>query len=159
MGRYPLEVFWSDEDEGFIVEAPDLPGCSAFGADETEAVREAQDAIAAWIEAAKAAGRAIPAPSKLEPLTAYSGKFLVRIGRELHQRLTRDAHSDGLSLNQYALKLLSRGASRAQAKEAQRTEQVPAMLVAHKALGASSRKVAHRGTARKSASKRGQFKK
>lgn len=156
MGRYPLEVFWSDEDEGFIAEAPDLPGCSAFGADEAEAVREAQDAIAAWIEAAKAAGRGIPDPSKLEPLTAYSGKFLVRIGRELHQRLTRDAQNDGLSLNQYALKLLSGGAPRAQAKE---SEGAPAMLVAHKSLGGSSRKVAHRGAARKSASKRRGFRK
>lgn len=159
MGRYPLEVFWSDEDEGFIAEAPDLPGCSAFGADEAEAVREAQDAIAAWIEAAKAAGRDIPDPSKLEPLTAYSGKFLVRIGRELHQRLTRDAQNDGLSLNQYALKLLSGGAPRGQSKQSERRGRAPAMVVAHKALGGSSRNVAHRRAARKSASKRGGFKK
>lgn len=156
MGRYPLEVFWSDEDEGFIAEVPDLPGCSAFGADEAEAVREAQDAIAAWIEAAKAAGREIPDPSKLAPLTAYSGKFLVRIGRELHQRLTRDAQNDGLSLNQYALKLLSAGAPRAQAKE---LERAPAMLVTHKAVSSPSRKIAHRGAARKAASKRKGFKK
>ena len=150
MGRYPLEVFWSDEDRGFIAEVPDLPGCSAFGADEAEAVREAQDAIAAWIEAAKAAKREVPEPSKVEPLTAYSGKFLVRIGRELHQRLTRDAQNDGLSLNQYVLKVLS-GSPRTQAKS---SERAPKMLVAHKALGATSHKVAQRGTARKSASKR-----
>jgi antitoxin HicB len=64
MDRYPLEVFWSDEDKGFIAEVPDLPGCSAFGADEAEAVREAQDAIAARIEAAKAAKREVPEPSR-----------------------------------------------------------------------------------------------
>ena len=63
MTRYPLEIFWSDEDKGFIAEAPDLPGCSAWGATEDKAAREAQRAIAAWLEAARAAGREIPTPS------------------------------------------------------------------------------------------------
>ena len=54
MTRYPLEIFWSEEDKGFIAEAPDLPGCSAWGATEANAAREAQRAIAAWLEAAKA---------------------------------------------------------------------------------------------------------
>ena len=60
MSRYPLNIFWSDEDEGFIAEAPDLPGCSAWGGTEAEAAGEAQDAITAWVQAAKVAGRAIP---------------------------------------------------------------------------------------------------
>ena len=49
--RYLVEVFWSDEDEGYIATVPDLPGCSAFGATPEEAVREVQDAAAAWIAA------------------------------------------------------------------------------------------------------------
>jgi len=57
---YPVEVFWSDEDGGYIATLPDLPGCSAWGATETEAIAQAHDASAAWIEAAKAAGRTIP---------------------------------------------------------------------------------------------------
>ena len=42
--HYPLDIFWSDEDAGFIAEVRDLPGCSAWGATETAAVREARDA-------------------------------------------------------------------------------------------------------------------
>ena len=60
--RYLVEVFWSDEDEGYIALVPDLPGCSAFGETPEAAVREVQDAAAAWIEACRAAGDAVPEP-------------------------------------------------------------------------------------------------
>jgi hypothetical protein len=39
VNRYPAQVFWSEEDEGFIAVAPDLPACSAFGASQEEALR------------------------------------------------------------------------------------------------------------------------
>ena len=61
--RYLVEVFWSDEDEGYIAVVPDLPGCSAFGNTPEEAVREIGDATLAWIEACRAAGDPIPAPA------------------------------------------------------------------------------------------------
>lgn len=60
--RYPVELFWSDEDDGYMAVVPDLPGCSAFGATREEAASEVQHAIAAWIDAAKAAGNSIPQP-------------------------------------------------------------------------------------------------
>jgi antitoxin HicB len=62
--RYPIQVFWSEEDAGFIATVPDLPGCSAFGVTQVEAVSEVKDAIAAWIEAMTAAGNPVPRPSK-----------------------------------------------------------------------------------------------
>jgi len=62
--RYPAHVFWSDEDGGYIAVAPDLPGCSSFGSSRQEAIGELQDAIAAWIEAAHAAGNPVPGPSR-----------------------------------------------------------------------------------------------
>jgi len=62
MATYPIEVFWSDEDEGYIAVVPDLAGCNAWGKTEAEAIREAHDAIAAWIKAAKSMKRTIPAP-------------------------------------------------------------------------------------------------
>ena len=62
--RYPKEVFWSDEDEGYVALAPDLPGCSAFGTSEAEALSELEDAIAAWIGAAIVAGNPIPIASR-----------------------------------------------------------------------------------------------
>jgi predicted RNase H-like HicB family nuclease len=109
MNRYPLNIFWSDEDQGFIAEAPDLPGCNAWGATEAEAAREAQDAIAAWLQAAQAAGKAVPAPREVQPLQGYSGKFLVRVPRSVHARLARSAGAEGVSLNQYVAGVLARG--------------------------------------------------
>jgi antitoxin HicB len=58
-----VEVFGSDEDQGFIAVVPDLPGCSAFGATREEAVHEIKDAVAAWIDACKAADEPVPEPS------------------------------------------------------------------------------------------------
>jgi predicted RNase H-like HicB family nuclease len=54
--RYPAHVFWSDDGNGFIALAPDLPGCSAFGESRFEALSELVDVIEAWIAAARAAG-------------------------------------------------------------------------------------------------------
>ena len=105
--HYPLVIFFSEEDAGFIAEAPDLPGCSAWGATEAEAAQEAQDAISAWVQAAQAAGKAIPVPPTVQPLQAYSGKFLVRLPRSLHARLARRAAQEGVSLNQFLTGVLA----------------------------------------------------
>jgi len=86
-----------------------LPGCNAWGATEAEAAREAQDAIAAWLQAAQAAGKAVPAPREVRPLQGYSGKFLVRVPRSLDARLARSAGAEGVSLNQYVAGVLARG--------------------------------------------------
>lgn len=110
MNRYPLNIFWSAEDKGFIAEAPDLPGCSAWGATEADAAREAQDAIAAWLQAAKAAKHKIPKASVATPVANYSGKFLVRVPRSLHARLAREAEQQGVSLNQWAASKLAQHA-------------------------------------------------
>ena len=108
MSHYPLEIFWSAEDDGYIAEVPDLPGCSAWGATETDAACEAQNAIAAWIEAAQSAGNLIPIPTEVQPLETYSGKFVVRVPRSLHARLARKAKIEGISLNQYVAYMLAR---------------------------------------------------
>ena len=102
--KYPLEVFWSDEDEGYIAIAPDLPGCSAWGESEAEALGEIHHAVAAWLEAAKKAGNPIPPPTM--PVNS-SGKFLMRMPKRLHADLTRAAKREGVSLNQYVLYLLA----------------------------------------------------
>ncbi|HEX7324205.1 MAG TPA: toxin-antitoxin system HicB family antitoxin [Rhodanobacteraceae bacterium] len=111
MNRYPLNIFWSEEDRGFIAEVPDLPGCSAWGVSEADAAGEAQDAISAWLGAARAAGKSIPAPRTVEPVSHYSGRFLVRVPRSLHARLAREAAQQGVSLNQLATAKLSRPVS------------------------------------------------
>lgn len=104
--RYPAHVFWSDEDEGFIAVASDLPGCSAFGETEEVALAELRSAIAAWIEAASAAGNPVPDPSPpSEP--HHSGKLLVRMPKSLHAELAKAAAREGVSLNQHIVFLLA----------------------------------------------------
>lgn len=78
--HYPI-VFWSEEDEGFIAEAPDLRGCSAFGTTEEEALEQIQFAIDAWKNAAIAAGNTVPSPSKPAEKMKHSGKVLARMPR------------------------------------------------------------------------------
>jgi predicted RNase H-like HicB family nuclease len=51
--KYAVEIFYSEEDEGYIAVAPELPGCSAFGETEEEALREIKVAIDLWLETAK----------------------------------------------------------------------------------------------------------
>ena len=63
MSRYPIEVYWSAEDEAWIADVPDLPFCTSHGPTPRDAVTEAEDAIAAWLEAAERTGRPIPQPS------------------------------------------------------------------------------------------------
>jgi predicted RNase H-like HicB family nuclease len=60
MGKYEVIIYWSDEDQAFIAEVPELPGCSADGRSYQEAMANAQTVIEEWIETAKAAGRTIP---------------------------------------------------------------------------------------------------
>lgn len=59
---YYINIFWSEDDEGYIADAPDLETCSAFGSTPEEALHEVQAAKAAWLEAAKSAGKPIPRP-------------------------------------------------------------------------------------------------
>jgi len=60
--KYELIIFWSDEDESFVVEVPELPGCMADGETYEQAVSNAQHVIAEWIEAAQELGRSVPEP-------------------------------------------------------------------------------------------------
>lgn len=68
--KYAIEIFYSEEDEGYIAVAPELPGCSAFGETEEEALREIKVAMDLWLEAARDEGRAIPKPKGEELLRA-----------------------------------------------------------------------------------------
>jgi len=62
MSKYELIIYWSEEDQAFIVEVPELSGCMADGVTYVEAVTNAQKVIEEWIETAKELGRPIPVP-------------------------------------------------------------------------------------------------
>ena len=59
---YELIIWWSAEDEAYIVDVPELPGCMAHGATRRDAIKNAEDAIKFWIKTAKEDGQEIPLP-------------------------------------------------------------------------------------------------
>jgi len=59
-----IEKLSADEGGGYLATAPDLPGCMSDGETPEEALHNIQDAITAWIEAAKAWGQPVPQPSR-----------------------------------------------------------------------------------------------
>jgi predicted RNase H-like HicB family nuclease len=69
--KYSIELFYSEEDGGYIAMAPELPGCSAFGETEEEALKEIKVAIDLWQETAEKAGREIPQPIEKELLKTF----------------------------------------------------------------------------------------
>jgi predicted RNase H-like HicB family nuclease len=60
--RYEIVLYWSKEDQAFIAEVPELPGCAADGATYQEALANAEAVIREWIETALELGRTIPEP-------------------------------------------------------------------------------------------------
>lgn len=62
MTDYHINIFYSDEDGGYIADVPDLEACSAFGETPEAALAEVERAKAAWIAAARDAGKPVPAP-------------------------------------------------------------------------------------------------
>jgi predicted RNase H-like HicB family nuclease len=60
--HYHINVFWSDEDSCWIADVPDLRYCSAHGPTPVKAVRQAEEAIALWLEVARDEGIPIPEP-------------------------------------------------------------------------------------------------
>lgn len=62
MKDYRINVFYSEEDGGYIADIPDLGACAAFGRTPEEALAEVEKAKSAWIEAAQAEGKPVPEP-------------------------------------------------------------------------------------------------
>ena len=62
MSKYEIIIYWSKEDDAFIAEVPELPGCMADGESYQEALANAETVIDEWIDTARAVGREIPEP-------------------------------------------------------------------------------------------------
>ncbi|MFI5073132.1 MAG: type II toxin-antitoxin system HicB family antitoxin [Terriglobales bacterium] len=62
MPKYEIILYWSKEDDAFIAEVPELPGCASDGKTYKEALSNVEVTIQEWIETAKELGRPIPAP-------------------------------------------------------------------------------------------------
>ena len=62
MTKYEVIIYWSEEDQAFIAEVPELPGCAADGGTRQAALKNVDLVIREWIETAKKLGRPIPQP-------------------------------------------------------------------------------------------------
>lgn len=62
MNKYEVIIYWSSEDEAFVAEVPELPGCAVHGPTQEAALANAQEAIGLWIDTATEFGDQIPAP-------------------------------------------------------------------------------------------------
>jgi predicted RNase H-like HicB family nuclease len=73
MKDYHINIFYSEEDGGYIADIPDLESCSAFGDTPEQALSEVERAKSAWLEAAQAAGKPIPSPRYRPVIYQISG--------------------------------------------------------------------------------------
>jgi antitoxin HicB len=103
---YPFTIRLLSEEEGggYFIEFLDLPGCISDGETIEEAIRNGHDAVACWIAAAKELGRTIPKPGALE---SQSGKWVQRVPKSIHLRLTEKAKEEGVSLNTLVVSMLA----------------------------------------------------
>lgn len=106
ISEYPFTIrhLSNEEGGGYLIEFPDLPGCMSDGETIDQAIDNGQDAIKAWIEAAKEMGRSIPKPGQLE---SQSGKWVQRVPKSIHLRLVNRAREEGVSLNTLVIMMLS----------------------------------------------------
>lgn len=102
---YRMEVVEDKEEGGYVISFPDLPGCMTCGETIESAMKNAEDAKKAWIEAALEDNIEIHEPNSLED---YSGQFKLRIPRSLHRYLAEHSQREGISMNQYCVYLLSK---------------------------------------------------
>lgn len=101
--KYMVNINWSEEDQAYVAEVPELPGCATHGSTYEKAVRNAEDAIETWLSGAKESKYPIP-----EPLATkyFSGKFVARLNPPLHRYLTLKASQKKKSLNRFVEDIL-----------------------------------------------------
>jgi predicted HicB family RNase H-like nuclease len=102
--RYLKIVEWSEEDGCYVGSVPGWIGKCCHGDDEAEVYRELCAIVDEWIEIYQKDGRPLPPPTSRD----YSGKFLLRVGSDLHRMLAIRALADGESLNSFVVKSLKR---------------------------------------------------
>ena len=104
-GNYLKIVEWSDEDQCYIGSVPGWIGKCCHGDNEEKVYRELCQIVDEWIEIYATDGRPLPTTTAGKK---YSGKFQLRLGRELHQALAIRAMQSGDSLNNYCIKSLKK---------------------------------------------------
>lgn len=102
MGRYSVQINWSEEDDCYIATSEEFPNLSAFGDTYEEVIQEFQTALGGFLEVLEE--ELLPNPITIE---SFSGQFRVRLPRSLHRRLAKLAKRENVSLNTIVIKMLS----------------------------------------------------
>lgn len=103
---YRVEVIPDEEEGGYALRCPELPGCITCAETLEDGFLMIEDAKKCWFTTCLEDGFPIPEPSRLED---YSGQFKLRMPKSLHRLLAQRSSEEGISMNQYCLYLLSRG--------------------------------------------------
>lgn len=106
-------VIQKDPYGGFFAEVEELEGCMTQGETHQEAYENIVEAMEGWLEVAIKREITIPEP---ETESQYSGKFTLRMPKTLHRKLAQRAKRENVSLNQYAIHLLSERNTRTAAR-------------------------------------------
>jgi predicted HicB family RNase H-like nuclease len=101
--QYLKIVEWSKEDQCYVGSCPGLMRGGIHGDDETKVYKELCQTVDEWIKVCEEDDEPLPAATAGK---AYSGKFVVRVGKELHKSLAVEALRYGESLNSYCVHLL-----------------------------------------------------
>lgn len=103
--NYIVQPITDESGSYFYARVLELDGCQSTGETFEEAFENLKEAMKGWIETKLENGFDVPLPVGYDD---FSGKFVVRIPKSLHYRLSVEAEQEGVSLNQYALYKLSR---------------------------------------------------
>jgi predicted RNase H-like HicB family nuclease len=95
----------SDGSKSWVVDFPDLPGCSAVGESEEEALRESKIASELWLDVYFENHGKYPEAKDFS--NEYSGKLLLRLPKTLHKELAQTAQNEGVSLNSYIVSIVA----------------------------------------------------
>ncbi len=101
--QYLKIVEWSEEDQCYVGHCPGLMLGGVHGDDEAKVYKELCKNVEEWVDIYNQDGTPLPKPTAGKQ---YSGKFNLRVGKELHEQLSIDALRKGESLNSYCLKML-----------------------------------------------------
>jgi antitoxin HicB len=107
----PYRIELTPDDGEWVVSMPELPGCLSQGATVEEAVAMIREAQRLWIEVALEDGVPIPLPGQDDH--HYTGKFMVRVPRDLHRALVVAAEAQDVSLNLFIATALARAVGQA----------------------------------------------
>jgi predicted HicB family RNase H-like nuclease len=101
--RYTYRVTWSAEDDEYVATCLEFPALSWLAQTQEDALRGLRHLLEETVQDLRNHGEPVPEPLSTK---AYSGKFNLRVGEQLHRRLAMQAAEEHLSLNQYVIRRL-----------------------------------------------------